>query len=240
VITDPPILKIRRHFPRPSPDLVAGFAGASTGHLVDAMGGKGALDWRVKPLAGIEPHFCGVALTCDAGPGDMLALFAALDAARPGDVVVAATDGYRQAAVIGDVFVGMARNCGVAAIVTDGAMRDVVAVRAAGLPVWCTGVSPNSPSRCGPGTVGLPIVMSGLTIASGDIVVGDDDGVVVIPADIAAQMLSKLADVRKAEATLEEQIKAGLRMLGGVASLITSDRTEEILESSPPFKPSDS
>lgn len=227
MITDPPILRIRRNFERPSPEAVAALRGAATGHLVDAMGGSGALDWQIKPLGDAAP-FCGVAITCDAGPADNLAVFGALEAARPGDVIIVATTGHRAAGVIGDLVAGMARNCGVAAIVTDGAVRDVEGILAAGLPVYCAGVSPNSPARNGPGTVGLPIIVGGVAVDSGDIVVGDNDGVVIIPRLIAAEVVRQLSEIRKAEAAMEAEVKAGLRVPQFIATLLQSDRVEEV------------
>jgi 4-hydroxy-4-methyl-2-oxoglutarate aldolase len=228
MITDPPILKIRRNFPRPSPELVTALTGATTGHLVDAMGGNGALDWRIKPLGDAVPNFCGIAVTCDAGPADNLAVFGALDVGQPGEVVIAATGGHLAAAVIGDLVVGMARNCGLVAIVTDGSVRDAAGILAVGLPVYCAGVSPNSPARNGPGSVGLPIIVGGVAVASGDIVIGDRDGVVVIPRLMAAQVVAKLAEVRAAEEALEAKVKAGLRLPEFVERLLSSDRVEEI------------
>ena len=115
MIKDPPILRVRRKFPRPAPELIRMLTSAMTGHLADAMGGSGALDWRIKPLGQTKRNFCGTALTCDAGPADNLALLAALDVAKPGDVIVAATAHHLATAVAGDLFAGMARNCGVAA-----------------------------------------------------------------------------------------------------------------------------
>jgi 4-hydroxy-4-methyl-2-oxoglutarate aldolase len=208
--------------------LVANFVGAPTGNLVDAMGGGGALGASVKPLAGAPATILGVALVCDAGPGDNLALFAALEFASPGDVIVVATREYRGAAVLGDLLAGMARNGGVAGIVTDGLVRDVAGLARVGLPVYCAGVSPNSPSRCGPGVVGEPIVIAGLAVACGDIVVGDGDGVVVVPRAAAAGVAAKLSDIRAAEAALEARIEAGLRNLDSVKLLLGSDRVEYI------------
>ena len=227
MIKDPPILKVRRNFPRPPKDVVACLAGAMTGHVVDAMGGGGALDGRIKPLGGAM-GFCGVAVTCDAGPADNLALFGALDVAQAGDVIVCATGFYLAAAVTGDLLAGMAKNCGVAAIVTDGAVRDVAGVLAVGLPVYCAGVTPNSPSRNGPGTVGLPVVIGGVAVDAGDIVVGDGDGVAVIPRAMAAAVVKKLVEVRAAESALEAKVKAGLRIPEFVAVLLASGRVEEI------------
>ena len=228
MIKDPPILRIRRNFPRPPADLVTALAGVSTGHLVDCMNGCGALDWRIKPLAAPPSGICGVALTCDAGPGDNLALFAALDVAKKGDVIVVSTQGFLGAAILGDLLAGMARNCGIEAIVIDGSVRDVAGILATGLPVYCAGVTPNSGVRNGPGSVGLPIVMGGVAIAPGDIIVGDGDGVVVVPQGVAAQVLETLDGVRKAEAALEARVKSGLRLPEFVTSVLTSGRVEEI------------
>src|ERR1035441_9379405 len=120
MIADAPILTIHREFDRIDPQHVAKFARAQTVHVVDAMEGRGALDYRIKPLDPDSAWFAGPALTCHAGADDNLAILAAFAIAHPGDVVVAACDGFTGTAVVGDLFAGMARNCQVAAIVTDG------------------------------------------------------------------------------------------------------------------------
>ena len=158
MIEDPPLLTIRRNFPRPSDELIAGFSGVPTGNVVDAMGGLGCLDCRIKPLVQSSQVMVGTAVTCYAGPSDGLAVFGALHAARRGDIVVAATDAFTHTAIAGDLLLGMARNRGVAGFVTDGSVRDFAGVLAVGLPVYCAGLTANSAARNGPGTVGLPIV----------------------------------------------------------------------------------
>lgn len=228
MIKDPPVLRIRRNFPRPADAIVKALAGAMTGHLVDAMGGSGALDWRIKPLGQQSPAFCGIAVTCDAGPSDNLALFGALDVVMPGDVIIIATGAYMGAAVTGDLLVGMARNCGVAAIVTDGAVRDVAGILDVGIPVLCAGVTPNSPARNGPGTVGLPITLGGVAISSGDIVVGDGDGIVIVPRERAEDLVNALVAIREAEASLEAKVKAGLRIPDFIKSVLASGRIENL------------
>ena len=181
MIKDPPLLRIRRGFTRPTEALLAGFAGIPTGYLVDAMNGSGCLDYRIKPLVQRKTVMVGTAVTCHAGPSDNLALFGAVHAARKGDVLVAATDAYMGAAITGDLLLGMARNRGVAGLVTDGLVRDLVGILDVDIPVYCAGLTANSPARNGPGTVGLPIVLGGVRVDSGDIVVGDRDGVVIVP-----------------------------------------------------------
>jgi 4-hydroxy-4-methyl-2-oxoglutarate aldolase len=228
MITDPPILKIRRAFPRPAPALVAAFAGAATGHVVDAMSGSGALHFSIKPLAGAPASFHGVALPCHCGPADNLALFGALDCAAAGDVILASTSAHMGCAVVGDLVIGMARNAGVAAFVTDGLVRDIAGIVGVGLPVFSAGVSPNSPARNGPGTVGLPIILGGVAIEAGDIVVADADGVVIVPQLVAADVVARLDAIRRAETALEARVKGGARMLDAVASLLKSERVEEL------------
>ena len=152
----------------------------------------------------------GVAITCHCGPADNLALFAALATAKPGDILVAATDGFTATSVTGDLLMGMARNRGILGLVTDGMVRDLVGILGVGLPVYCAGITPNSPVRNGPGTVGLPVVVGGVKIDSGDMLVGDDDGIVVIPRSEAAEVIKLLPGIRSAEASLEAKVKAVL------------------------------
>lgn len=227
MIKDPPLLTIRRDFPRPTPQEMAGFSGVPTGYAVDAMGGRGALDYRIKPLAPATSILAGVAVTCHCGPADNLALFAALAIAGPGDILVAATDGFTATAVTGDLLMGMARNRGLLGLVTDGLVRDVAGILGVGLPVYCAGITPNSPVRNGPGTVGAPIVMGGIAINSGDVILGDGDGIVVVPRDAASAVLKRLADVRAAEAALEAKVKAGLEVPDFIQAILASDRVVE-------------
>ncbi|MGE0004656.1 MAG: RraA family protein [Parvibaculaceae bacterium] len=224
MIKDPPLLAIRRDFPRPSAETLAALAGTPTGHAVDAMAGRGALDHRIKPLAPLDGVLVGTAVTCHCGPADNLALFAALATARAGDVLIAATDGFAGTSVTGDLLMGMARNRGVGGLVTDGLARDLAGILSVGLPVCCAGLSPNSPARNGPGTVGLAVVMGGMTVSSGDIVVADNDGVVIIPGAEADHVITRLADVRAAESALEAAVKAGLEVPDFIRSVLSSDR----------------
>ena len=227
MIQDPPLLDVRRRFARPSAAGVAAFAGLQTGYVVDAMGGRGALDGAIKPIGGAGP-FCGVALPCMAGPADNLAAFVAVDVAEPGDVIVCAADGFRATSVTGDLLLGMMKNRGVSAFVTDGFVRDVAGIRSVGLPCYATGVTPNSPVRNGPGTVGLPVVVGGMAVEAGDIVLGDEDGVVVVPYARVEETIARLAEVKAAEAELEAKVKAGLQVPDFIQTLIASGRIREV------------
>lgn len=212
MIEDAPKIRIAKELRRPRPDQVAALRGVPTGFVVDALGGSGGLDYRIKPVVSEQAAFCGLALTCDAGPADNLAVFAALRLLQPGDVLAAATGGHAGCAVAGDLLLGMARNCGAVAFVTDGCVRDIPGLREVGLPCFALGVTPNSPAREGPGTVGFPLVLAGAAIATGDILVGDQDGVVVVPFERIDEVLVRLDAVRTAEAELDAKVKAGLRL----------------------------
>jgi 4-hydroxy-4-methyl-2-oxoglutarate aldolase len=227
MIEDHPLLRIRRNFPRPTAEQVAAFAGLQTGYVVDALGGSGALDPAIKPIGGTGA-FCGVAVTCDDGPADNLATYASLTVVQPGDVVIATAHGFTRTAVLGDLLLGMLRNAGAAAFVTDGCVRDIAGIRAVGLPCYAAGVTPNSPSRHGPGAIGFPIVCGGTAVGPGDIVVGDEDGVVVVPFARIDEAIARLPGVKAAEADLDARVKAGLKVPHLLQTLIDSGRFQEV------------
>src|SRR6478752_3631858 len=99
MIEDPPLITLRRPRRRPTDEQLAGFRGVQTGFLVDAMGGRGALSGAIKACIPDQAEFCGVALTCHAGPADNLAVFAMLPVLSQGDVMVVAADDFRATAV---------------------------------------------------------------------------------------------------------------------------------------------
>ena len=223
-----PLVTVRRDVRRPTEAQVAAFRGAMTGNVADCMGGRGALDLSVKPHDPAIAVVCGPALTCHAYPADNLGALAALHVARPGDVIVCANDGFTGTAVIGDLVVGMMKNKGVAAFVTDGAIRDQVGIEPWLLPIFCRGVTPNSPARNGPGSVGLPVQIAGRQVESGDMVVGDRDGVVVVPFAEIDRVIAALAELKAAEAAVEAKVKAGMTDLPAIDALFASDRVRWI------------
>lgn len=224
MLKDPPLLTIRRTFQRPNPELVAKLKGAQTGHIIDAMLGRGALDHQVKPIDPANIQFVGSALTVEAGANDNLAILAALVIAEPGDVIVVAADGVAATAVVGDNIAAMAKNKGVVAIVVDGMARDREGILAAGLPLFARGITPNSCVKSGPGKVGLPIVCAGVAVQSGDVVLGDGDGAVVIPRAELEGVAGHLDEIRRAEADTQRKIRAGMTHLESTAELLKSDR----------------
>lgn len=209
-MAEPPTLTLRRDWPRPPPAAIAAWKGVPTGFAVDALGRSGALGQSIRPVWD-GGAFAGPALTVWTTPRDNLAPYAALRIARPGDVMVIATGAAEGFSVIGDLVVGMMRNCGIVAVVTDGLVRDVAGIREAGIPVHARGVSPNSPFKHGPGGVGVPVSIGGCVVEAGDLVVGDPDGVVVVPRDRLAQAAAELEAVRRKEAGMDAAVRAGMK-----------------------------
>ena len=228
MIEDPPLLTMRRNFSRPTAEQLAAFEGVQTGFVVDAMQGRGALDFRIKPIDNGQATFHGVAVTSDNGPADNLAVFCSGEIVQPGDVLMAATDGFMATAVSGDLMLGMFKNKGAAAFVTDGCVRDIAGIREVSLPCFSAGVTPNSPVRNGPGTVGLPVVIGGVAVSTGDIVVGDIDGVVVVPHDDIDNVIASLTDILTAESEMVAKVKDGLSTAPFIAEFMTSGQIEEL------------
>jgi 4-hydroxy-4-methyl-2-oxoglutarate aldolase len=219
-VANPPALTVRRNFERPSAELVARLKEVPTGWIVDANGRRGALDYRIRPITRAV-RFCGVALTVHTRPRDNLAPYAAIEYARPGDVMVVAAEAYEEASVVGDILVGMAKNQGVAALVTDGMVRDVDGLNAVGIPVFARGLSPNSPYKDGPGSIGLPISIGGVTVEAGDVVAGDQDGIVVVARAALASVVAALDEVRVKEHKMEQLVAQGAKLPPGMDKLIS-------------------
>jgi 4-hydroxy-4-methyl-2-oxoglutarate aldolase len=228
MLENPPLLVVKRSWSRPAPAKLEKLAGAQTGHVVDAMDGRGALNAAIKPIDSNRAHFVGVAITVETGPSDNLAILAALALGKRGDCAVIAADAFADTAVVGDNVCWMARNAGFTGLVIDGMARDLDGMIGIGVPVFARGITPNSCVRSGPGRVGFPVVAGGVAVQSGDVVVGDRDGVVIIPAAQLDQVLARLDHIRAAEAEAQARIGTGLTHMDNIASLLKSDQVHYV------------
>jgi 4-hydroxy-4-methyl-2-oxoglutarate aldolase len=208
MIEDPPRLVIRATFARLGEGQLAPFRDRTTSFVVDAMNGRGALDHAIKPL---DPgsRFVGSALTARAGARDNLAALAALDLIEPGDVLIVATQGFTGTATLGDNMARIAQLRGAVAVVIDGMVRDAAEIVELGLPCFCRGVTPNSAFPSGPGEVGLPLVLGEVAVDAGDLVMGDRDGVVVVPRGKIAVVAERLERVAALEAEMHAKVARG-------------------------------
>ena len=228
MIEDPPLISIQNRSRRPSESQLALLKGLPTGFIVDAMYGVGALPFDIQALSpGILPQsFCGPALTCNPGPADVLALVVAMSEIQPGDIVVNATGGWTGCAAVGDRVLGMAKNAGASGFVTDGLVRDIDGIEGVGLPVYCAGVSPNSPFNSGPGSIGTPVVLGDRVINDGDVLVADRDGVVHIPLDQLDEVTARARHIATVEAELDAKVAQGLIVTDAVKDLLASDKVK--------------
>ena len=159
----------------------------------------------IKPVApGMA--FAGHALTVQCMVGDNMALHHAVANANFGAVITADARGHEETAVWGGILHAAAKHKGVAAIIIDGAMRDVVELRDSGLPAYCRAIVPVGPHKGFGGEINGPIQCGGVSVRAGDLVVGDDDGVAVIRMD----QLDSLLERCRARMKREDEIVAGI------------------------------
>ncbi len=214
MIEEPPLLSINSEMKRPSKSQVEAFRGVPTGFVVDALFGAGALSRTIQPIGAgrdIDCSAAGPALTANCGPADILASLAALKFIQDGDVVVSAFAEHQGCAAAGDRLTGMMKNCGASGFVTDGPVRDYDGIVQIGLPVWCTGLTPASPYSSGPGSVGFPVQIGDQEVETGDMIIADRDGVVVVPFERIDETLRNLDQVKKAERDLDAEVATSFR-----------------------------
>jgi RraA family protein len=189
--------------------LIKQFRSVVVAHLSDCMN-------RLPGGDGLDPmhkggHMLGQAITVRVPPGDNLMVHKAIDMAGPGDVIVVAAGGDLSQAIIGEIMTTLAAKRGIEGIIIDGAIRDSGAIAANKFPVYARGVTHRGPYKNGPGEINVPISVGGMVVCPGDIIVGDEDGVVAVPVDIAPIVLkaarakakdedAQLAAIRKGKA----------------------------------------
>ncbi len=181
--------------------------GAAT--IYEAQGAKGALDHGIKP---IDPtvRLAGPALTVDCRPADNLMLHYAVQKARPGDVLVVDAKAFMEAGPWGDVLTLQAMQVGIAGLVINGCVRDANLIIELGFPVFCRGLSIKGTGKFQPGRINVPITIGDTLIHPGDYIVGDRDGVAVIPAGELEQTLSGSLAREEKEAGQRKAIEQGV------------------------------
>lgn len=191
----------RIHPPGPAPDPAVLDRGARlpTSILSDAMDRTGAATGLGPVVGGRWARVAGPAFPVRTRPGDNLVVHRAVDLAPPGAVLVIDAGGHTDRAVFGEI---LARYCtaqGVRAAVVDGAVRDVDGLVAGPLPVFARGVSHLGPYKDGPGEIGGAVQVGGTVVRAGDLVVGDADGVAVVPAGCASEVVARAEGLQRDE-----------------------------------------
>ena len=165
-----------------SADTVARFAKLPVANVSDSMSRLTAGGAQLRPMHG-GGVLAGPALTVKAPSGDNLMLHKAIALAQPGDVIVMDAGGDLTNALMGEMMLMQATARGVAGVVINGAIRDAAYLRAQHVPVFAAGVTHRGPYKNGPGEINVPIAIGGMVIEPGDLVIGDDDGVLCVPFD---------------------------------------------------------
>ena len=175
----------------------------------DALNGMNNLHASIKPLQ--EKYtLAGRAFTVKIPVGDNLAVLKAIRNAKPGDVLVIDAKGDTYRAIAGDFILGMAQSLGIKGIVTDGVVRDIQGIKELDFPVFCKGTTVAASGKAGVGELNEPISCGGVSINPGDIIVGDADGVVVIPNEIEEETLAKAIRMLEQDEVREKEVSGDI------------------------------
>jgi RraA family protein len=202
-----PGFRVNLDIPRLPDSFVQLFADFATPDISDLLNRLYAVDSGVRCLTGNNHRLCGPALTVKVFPGDNLMVHKALDVAQPGDIVVVDGRASTMNALLGDIISTKAKHRGIAGFVLDGLVRDLPAIAELDFPVFARGTTPVGPLHRGPGEIGYPICCGGVVVHPGDIVVADAAGVVIVPQDIAHELLHRLIAYREANADYLDDLR---------------------------------
>lgn len=207
---------------RPPEELVAPFKDFGAATVYEAAGRIGSVDPSIKPLSR-NIRLLGAALTVRCHPKDNLMLHKALQIAQPGDIIVAATEGYPNAGYFGDLMAtsAMARQIGGLAI--DGCVRDSAEIIEMGFPVFCRGTCMRGTAKQTLGSVNHSVLFADVVVNPGDLVLGDDDGIVIIPQ-------SKLEKVLEASRLRVEKEKEKAAVLKQGISSVEFNKLDRVFE----------
>ena len=195
------IQQYRTHYRRLSADDLAAWQGVAPAIVGDCMNRGQVMAARIKPLwPGIA--LIGQARTVTCMVGDNAAIHVAIGLCAPGEVLVVVARGHVDTAVWGGIMTRAAMQRGLGGLVLDGAVRDAAEIRELGFPVFCAGVVPAGPSKGFGGVIDGAIACAGASVSSGDLVIGDDDGIAVVPLAREVELrAASLEKIRQENAT---------------------------------------
>jgi regulator of RNase E activity RraA len=205
-----PGLRVRVDIERAPDDVIAGFAEFETPEISDLMNRLYTMSSAIRNLTDPGLRVLGPACTVKVFPGDNLMVHKSLDVAKPGDVIVVDAGSSTMNAVLGDLISMKARHRGMVGFVVDGLLRDLPAIMRLGdFPVFARGVTPIGPLHRGPGEINYPVSVGGIVVNPGDVIVGDLNGVVVVPRELAPELLDRLRARAPAERAYADSVARG-------------------------------
>lgn len=181
--------RVYQDFKRPSPELVQKFKGLPSSNIGDMLNRLSCMRPEIVPFN--DKPLLGVAFTVKVPAGDNLMLHRALDLAHPGDIIVVDGEGAGTRALMGEMMLDYAVKRNIGGFVIDGMVRDGNALRNSPIPFYAIGLTPQGPYKNGPGEINVPIACGGQVVFPGDILVGDEDGIVVIRPEWAEELAAE-------------------------------------------------
>jgi len=200
--------RVLRRERKVDPEVVGRFARLPVANVSDSMSRLTAGGARLRPRHG-GGGMAGPALTVKAPPGDNLMFHKAISLIEPGDVIVVDAGGDLTNALMGEMMLMQITKRGAAGVVINGAIRDAAYLRGQNLPVFSAGVTHRGPYKNGPGEINVPVAIDGMVIAPGDLVLGDDDGVLCVPFDQVEAVFKAATAKYDAEQRQIANIQAG-------------------------------
>ncbi len=191
---------------RPDADAVRTLQQLGVATVHEAQGRSGLMRPYIRPIY-TTAKAAGPAVTVSCQPGDNLMIHAALDLCQAGDILVVTTTSESTDGMFGELLAVSSRARGVVGLVIDAGVRDVTDITAMDFPVWAKAISAQGTVKATPGSVNIPVVCAGAIVRAGDVIVGDADGVCVVPRRTAADV-ARLGTERVAK---EEQARERLR-----------------------------
>ena len=208
-------------------DTVSQFAKLPVANVSDSMSRMTAGGARLRPMHG-QGGLAGPALTVKAAPGDNLMMHKAIGMAEPGDVIVVDAGGDLTNALMSEMMLMQMEKRGVAGVVINGAIRDAQYIRSHGFPVFAAGITHRGPYKNGPGEINVPVAIDGMVIAPGDLILGDDDGMLCVPFDQVAPVLAAAQAKYDAEQKQIARIQAGTHDAGWVDEALRRMKCEGV------------
>lgn len=198
-------IRISESWDRPEKKWLSAFAEFPVANIGDAMERLSMCDAGISPVSS-NTDFVGFAFPVLVTAGDNAAVIKALEYIQPGDVMMINGLGHIDRALVGEQLTQRFQHAGAVAQVIDGAIRDRKVIESTGLPTFCRGVSPAGPYKNGPGVIGEPVAIGSVVCCAGDIVVGDADGLIVIPFQRAEAVLAAVREVARREAEMTAEV----------------------------------
>lgn len=175
----------------------------------DNMNREHSMGSSIRPV-GQGSVMVGHARTVAVMAGDNSAVHAAIPLLQPGEILVVTARGAGDVAIVGEIIAECAKKQGVAGIVVDGAVRDVASLRGLGVPVYAVGATPRGPHKGFGGEIDGPVSCGGVVVTPGDLVLGDDDGVTVVPRALCDAVLPKAEAQVAKEAEVIAKVRSGV------------------------------